>query len=549
MTFNLLTATAFPVVTRKGDKRSVPFAELANDGPNAPVEFDYPRADLNIAALEFAIGVGTLALRPTRETDWLRLWRAPPNPDTMREKLTPFLHAFQLNGDRDGPQFQQELGGLNGETTRIEALLIDSPGVSGQKKNTDLLTHRDRYPALGLPAAALALYALQQFAPSGGAGNRTSMRGGGPLTTLVIPGAPNSERPSLWRIILANVVARPENDFDHDALPKILPWLAPTLVSDKEHGERVVNEHDPDAHPLQAFFGMPRRIALRFGGDGICPITGYQGSLVEGFVQKPLGVNYGLWQHPLTPYRRQKEASPPYSAKPKSVRFGYRDWVSVTVGTTEKLLAQPAAVVRAARQGGRREQVRCAANGADASLRAAGWATSNMEAISYLSAEQPLHLAASDEAQAALDRSAVAFARAADEAASMLVSAVRTALFSEGASPATDRAVFEETRVSFYESTETAFHNALDAMLADGAAQTEVQARDWLTTISRAAATTFDTCVPVPINDPEHSQRIAVAFGRLRSGLAGYGPQGRRLFEVLGLAPPKPKTTKKGKTT
>jgi CRISPR system Cascade subunit CasA len=109
--------------------------------------------------------------------------------------------------------------------------------------------------------------------------------------------------------------------------------------------------------------------------------------------------------------------------------------------------------------------------------------------------------------------------------------------------------VFEETRVSFYESTETAFHNALDAMLTDGAPQTEAQARDWLTTISRAAATVFDICAPVPIDDPEHAQRIAIAYGRLRSGLLGYGPQGKRLFEALGLAPAKAKTTKKGKTT
>ena len=501
----------------------------------------------SVRAVEFAIGITTLALRPTRETDWLRLWRARPDPASLGEKLKPFLHAFELDGD--GPCFLQELGGLDGETTRIEALLIDSPGVSGQKKNTDLLTHRDRYPALGLPAVAMALYALQQAAPSGGAGNRTSMRGGGPLTTLVVPGAPNRERPSLWRTILANVVPRPENDFDHDDLPKILPWLAPTLVSDKEHGERAVNEHDDDAHPLQCFFGMPRRIVLQIGGPGTCPMLGIQTTLVEGFIQKPWGVNYGLWQHPLTPYRRQKEGSPPYSAKPKSVRFGYRDWVAVTVGAEEKLIAHPAAVVRAARQGGRREQLRSAAGGADASLRASGWATSNMEAISYLSAEQPLHLAASDEAQAALDRSAIARARAADGAVSMLTTAVRTALFSEGAKPATDRAIFEEARTSFYERTELAFHNALDAMLADGAAQTEEQARDWLTMISRAAATVFDICAPVPIDDPEHAQRIAIAYGRLRSGLLGYGPQGKRLFEALGLAPPKAKTTKKGETT
>ena len=73
---------------------------------------------------------------------------------------------------------------------------------------------------------------------------------------------------SLWRVILANLPQSDSNEFDQDDLPKILPWLAPALVSDKAHGERLISEGDPAAHKLQAFFGMPRRIALRFAGDG-----------------------------------------------------------------------------------------------------------------------------------------------------------------------------------------------------------------------------------------------------------------------------------------
>ena len=245
-------------------------------------------------------------------------------------------------------------------------------------------------------------------------------------------------------------------------------------------------------------------------------MTGVEAPLVHSFIQKPWGVNYGLWTHPLTPYRRQKEADAPYSAKPKSAHFGYRDWISVTVGTKEELLAQPAANVRAARRGGHREQLRSAA-AADASLRAGGWATNNMEAIAYLSAEQPLHLAASDEAQIALDYAAIAFARAADEVASLLVAALRAALFSEGAKPATDRAVFQEARAAFYEATEDAFHETLDAMLADGAPENGERARDWLATISRAIDATFDECAPVPIDDPERAHRIVSAFKQLRS--------------------------------
>ena len=252
MTFNLLTDPAFPVIDLKGARRLLTFGELANDDPSAPIAFDYPRDDLNVAAVEFAIGITTLALRPTRETDWLRLWRAPPNPDTMREKLTPFLHAFELYGDGDGPQFQQELGGFDGETTRIEALLIDSPGVSGQKKNTDLLTHRDRYPALGLPAAGNDFCALcpcnSSPRPAALRRNRTSNARRRPADDARYPRRPGTSESDrrCGGIILANVVATPRKRF-RPRRPAENPAVArsdPRLGQGPRRTGRP-NEHDP----------------------------------------------------------------------------------------------------------------------------------------------------------------------------------------------------------------------------------------------------------------------------------------------------------------
>jgi CRISPR system Cascade subunit CasA len=236
--------------------------------------------------------------------------------------------------------------------------------------------------------------------------------------------------------------------FGFDDLPKILPWLAPTLTSGEAGGGRVVHERDADTHPLQWFFGMPRRIVLQVGGHGVCSMSGIEGPLIQGFVQKPWGVNYGEWGHSLTPYRRHKEADPSYSVKPKSARFGYRDWVSIVVATKEGIIAEPAKAVSAARGDGRRQQLRGATE-ADASLRAAGWAMNNMEAVAYLLAEQPLHLAESNTVQDDLDKAAIAFARAADEVASLLVAALRGALSGVGAKSETDRTFFYEARAGF----------------------------------------------------------------------------------------------------
>lgn len=545
MSFNLLTDPFFPVITARGDRKWLSYAELAVVDDDYPVEFGWPRADFNIAAFEFAIGVATLTFRPQRTMEWIRLWKDPPQPHLVSEKLAPFIHAFELDGD--GPRFMQELGGIDGEVKPIEALLIDTPGENGQKKNADLLTHRARYPAFGLPAAAIALYALQQFAPAGGAGNRTSMRGGGPLTTLVLPGSDKDVRAPIWRAILANVIEDEHNEFDDEELPKILPWLAPTIVSDKAHGERAVAETDTDVHPLHAFFGMPRRLALCMAGSGACPMTGVEGPLIHAFRQNPWGMNYGLWRHPLTPYRQQKEGAEPYSVKPKSARFGFRDWTAVVVGEKSGVLAHPAEAVGAARREQGRRRLLRGDGGADARILAGGWAMNNMEAITYLTAEQPMHLAASEEAQDALDLSALRFAKAANSVASTLIFALRAALFSEGAKPATDKGVFEDARAAFFEASEDAFHAALDILLESPEDAGETQARQWLRVLTRAAFATFEAVAPIPIDDAGRARRTAEAFRSLRLALAGFGKQGSALFTILELPPPEPASSKKGK--
>ena len=543
MPFNLLLDPFFPVLTRNGRRGWIAFPQLAALADEEPIEFDWPRVDFNIAALELAVGVAQMAFQPLRRTDWLRLWNDPPGSDEAAEAIAPFAHAFAVDGE--GPRFLQELGGLEGETTSIEALLIDTPGANGQMKNADVLTHRGRYAALGLPAAATALYALQQFAPSGGAGNRTSMRGGGPLSTFVLPGAARGRRPSLWRVILANLAQNDKFAFEAQDLPKILPWLAPTLVSDKAHGQRLLSDGDPDTHPLQAFFGMPRRIVLRFASAGRCAMTGDTGPLVDCFIQKPWGIKYGVWKHPLTPYRQQKEGVEPYSVKPKSARFGYRDWTPVVVGTTKGVLASPAEGVRLAR--GERRSILRGEAGSAAALRAAGWAMNNMEAVAYLSAEQPLHLAENENAQRALDRDALRFTQSAEAVVAMIVQALKAALFSEGSKPATDKTLFEQARAGFYEVSEDAFHDLLSDLASAPLEADEERARKWLGIMRRAAFSAFQASAPIPLDEPERARPIANASKNLDLGLAGYGKAGRALFEILELTPPEAGAPKKGK--
>jgi CRISPR type I-E-associated protein CasA/Cse1 len=94
---------------------------------------------------------------------------------------------------------------------------------------------------LSRTGAAIALHCLQTFAPAGGAGHRTSLRGGGPLTTLLAPGTDQNGRPvSLWRTVWLNVL--PVEGENEDPPPRlnlarIFPWIAPTRVSDTRAGK------------------------------------------------------------------------------------------------------------------------------------------------------------------------------------------------------------------------------------------------------------------------------------------------------------------------
>ena len=81
----------------------------------------------------------------------------------------------------------------------IAALLIEQPGDKTLKDNTDLFIHRGQMQSLCPACAAAALYTLQAFAPSGGKGHRTSMRGGGPLSTLL-------KGRNLWESVWLNVL-------------------------------------------------------------------------------------------------------------------------------------------------------------------------------------------------------------------------------------------------------------------------------------------------------------------------------------------------------
>lgn len=485
---NLISDAWIPVRRKDGTRTVIAPWQMADDSLDFP---DWPRPDLNIACLELLIGLVFLADPPAGVRDWRG--RQTPDPARLRERLAPFAPAFELMGE--GPQFCQDVEAIEsgGEPNGPDMLFIDSAGGQTIRNNADLMVKRDRYPALDPATAAMALYALQAHAPSGGKGNRTSMRGGGPMVTLADPGG------GLWPLIWANV---PEGA---PADPSVLPWMRATRTS--ETGRQVFPQ---DAHPAEAFFGMPRRLRL-VAADG----------LVTGVMQKPYGANYAGWEHPLTPHYRQKAGAELLPVHPRAGTFGYRNWLGVVLPKrSADDTARRAAMVEAwgARGGGRR-----------AELIVAGWAMDNMKPRDFTFARAPL-LDLPDE----VAERAEGLVEAAGQVAGALRGALSPVLAEGEAREAAREAFFHETQGPF-----EARLAQLTAVNADAGAV----ARGWLADLRAAALALFDRHALPGLAERDIRDQQAVVAARQGLGfmLAGYGKAGRAAWEALGLTPPEQK--------
>ena len=486
MPLNLVSDPWIPVIDRHGQRRIIAPWQVADADLLRP---DWPRADLNIACLELLIGLVFLADPPRDVEDWQD--RQTPDPDRLRHCLAPYAPAFNLTGA--GPLFLQDLEPLVGEANPADMLFIDSSGGNAAKNNADLMVRRGRYPGLDLPLAAMALFGFQAHAPSGGAGNRTSMRGGGPLVTLVDPGA------GLWPLIWANVPDRVAQ------ATQVLPWQRATRVSDTG-----AETHPPPGHATsaEAFFGMPRRLRLVEGGGGIV-----------GVIQRPYGTNYGLWQHPLTPYYRQKPGTELLPVHPRAGRFGYRHWLGILANARDGDTQQRALALRAwrDRRGG-------------GSVIVAGWAMDNMKPRDFTYSVQPFVAL-----EGAAERMLAGLIAAAEQAGLALRAALEPLLG--------DGAAREAEREAFYAETEAAFHQRL-RQLVKGIAPAEVAA-DWLADLRGVVMVRFEALALPGLDQRETDviQRIVAAQGWLVGCFKGYGKYGSELFAALEM--PLPARTKK----
>lgn len=514
---NLINNPWIPIRRKNRKKELIAPAQIAEGmGENTIIELAAPRPDFNGALIQFLIGLLQTSLAPENPRQWRRRLDDPPNSKELNKAFEPIVEAFNLDGD--GPRFMQDLklDGNDGERKPISALLIESPGKKTQEDNTDHFIKRGFTNNLCPSCAATALFTLQLNAPSGGQGHRTGLRGGGPMTTLVMAD-------SLWRTCWLNIMERsvflsscgnPKKDEDHDRFP----WLAPTRTSDNDKSTTP-----NDVHPDQIFWSMPRRIRLiktQESTEADCDLCGMAGGDAYGsYVTKNLGTNYkGPWIHPLTPYFIATDGTPS-AIHPQPGGIGYRHWLGL-VQTTEANNGrrQPARIVEHFTRERRK----------DLRLWAFGYDMENMKARCWYDSTMPLILT-NEAIREAYEFYIAALVKSAQLVSRETRTQIRKALFKPGNEVKGDL-LFIESR--FWQETEADFFTALPLLRDALTAGREIRSilEDWHKRLVKEADDIFNDISQTGAFDAADPRRIALAWRDLHKALYG-----KKLREQLGL--------------
>lgn len=484
---DLITEPWLPITTRSGVKKKIAISDILD---NDILDIAYPRADFQGAAWQFLIGILQCCVAPEDKEEWVEVWQSGINTTLWQQRLQTIAPAMQFGAQK--PAFLQSYEPLDAENSSIAGLLIDAPGGNTLKQNKDHFVKRDTNDQICPHCAVMALYAVQTNSPAGGAGYRVSLRGGGPLTTLIVPLA-ESDYP-LWQKLWLNVLpqkTRPEPA----QYAVIFPWLAPTLTSEKA-GNKVTPEN---AHPLQAYWGMPRRIELDFAltQAGRCDLCGEQHeALLVAMRNKNYGVQYDNWLHPLSPYRRAlKDPSAPYLAlKGQPGGLSYKDWLGLTLECEDNFNhTMPASVTR-----NMTNYRRLPATG----LWCFAWDMDNAKARCWYQHRVPLIHSDNSEKLSAIIQKIVMFAAAALQ---VLRGQLKSAWFS---TPREAKVDFSMVDIAFWQETEPAFRIVLDALIPDPERQhsaTRQALKNWEKNLHIYLLNIFDQDV---LSDPDSPEDI-----------------------------------------
>lgn len=481
---NLVNDKWIPVIREDGSQDKIAPYQIA-EVDNPVVDIAAPRPDFQGALYQFMIGLLQTTFAPEDQNVWYDLFRDPPPLKEIQKAIGYVADAFELYASDDEPAFLQEFCMGEGGLKSIAALQIEAPADKTCKDNLDHFNKRGMMESLCEGCTASALFTLQTNAPSGGKGHRVGLRGGGPLTTILLTTHGAS---SLWHKLWLNVLATEDfTEGTSSSLATVFPWMGEARTSEKG-GKTTLPD---DVHPLQMYWGMPRRIRLgSYGLPGTCSLCGEEsGRLFSNFRTKNYGTNYeGPWVHPLTPYRFDpKKEKPPLSLKGQQGGLGYRHWLGMVwldpdTGDHAALNIQSYNNEREflLEEHGIENKIWCFGYDMD-NMKARCWYEYQLPIIHFRKDIRPLFLHFTSNLVAA-----------ARDVVKELRTQVKAAWFSR---PAENKGSTSMVDESFWQSTEAAFYEQLQIlaqMPIDTRTIPHLVARQWLDTLHSNARDLFD---------------------------------------------------------
>ena len=319
MSFNLIHDQWMPIRRQDGTREIIaPYQLTENIDTNPIVALDSPRPDFNAALIQFLIGLVQTTMAPKDNGEWRRGFTSPPSKEKLRDIFETVSPNFDFEGD--GACFMQDYELRDGKALQIDKVLMEMPGKNTIENNTDHFLKRYTVNRMCFSCCATALFSLQINSPSGGQGHMTSLRGGGPLTTIVTS---NNIWHTIWLNILPEIYFERLGNFSKTEPRDIFLWMGPTRTS--ENQQETTSQ---DVHPYHLFWSMPHRIRINFDKteSGSCDVCGNnEEKLVTTYISKNYGTNYGgAWLHPLSPYTQTKKGDFfPRHAQPGGITYRY----------------------------------------------------------------------------------------------------------------------------------------------------------------------------------------------------------------------------------
>lgn len=278
---NLLTDAWLPVLEDKSFRRIKLRDVLCSE---ADWEISLPRDDMELAAIQLLVSLTQVLFPVQDQSDLIRRIKSPLSIGEFEDAVSKYRDWFDL--DHPDIPFMQIRGVSAKEFTPIQKLFVGLP----EGNNHKFFNAEGEISRVCGGCAAIALFNQASNSPNFGGRFMGSLRGGGPVTTLI-------DAPSLRRRIWENVLPLTE-------VSRLLPGRSyedrPVWVDRISKGTSVAAA---SIGLMRGLFWQPSHVELLSGERGACDHCGgtaetcYVGFNKERFTYQL----EGFWPHPHGP--------------------------------------------------------------------------------------------------------------------------------------------------------------------------------------------------------------------------------------------------------